>query len=53
MKRRNTAGGQGVAEGMTGVYQLQFRFSATTLTLLFAVYVGVLLVTLVFLGPGV
>ena len=37
------------------VYQLQFRFSATTLTLLFTVYVVVLLVTLVFLGsvlPG-
>src|SRR5436305_9726374 len=28
------------------VYQLQFRFSATTLTLLFTVYVVVLLVTL-------
>src|SRR5436190_6102818 len=34
------------------VYQLQFRFSATTLTLLFAVYVVVLLVTLVFLGSA-
>jgi predicted MFS family arabinose efflux permease len=32
------------------VYQLQFRFSATTLTLLFTIYVVVLLVTLVFLG---
>jgi predicted MFS family arabinose efflux permease len=34
------------------VYQLQFRFSATTLTLLFAVYVVVLLVTLVFVGSA-
>ena len=34
------------------VYQLQFRFSATTLTLLFTVYVVVLLVTLVFLGSA-
>jgi MFS family permease len=32
------------------VYQAQFRFSATTLTLLFAVYIVVLLVTLLFLG---
>jgi MFS family permease len=32
------------------VYQAQFRFSATTLTLLFTVYIGVLLVTLLFLG---
>jgi MFS family permease len=34
------------------VYQLQFRFSATTLTLLFTVYVVVLLVTLLFLGSA-
>jgi predicted MFS family arabinose efflux permease len=34
------------------VYQLEFRFSATTLTLLFTVYVIVLLVTLVFLGSA-
>lgn len=32
------------------VYQTQFQFSATTLTLLFTVYVAVLLVTLLFLG---
>jgi MFS family permease len=32
------------------VYQAQFRFSAGTLTLLFTVYVVVLLVTLLFLG---
>lgn len=32
------------------VYQAQFGFSATTLTLLFTVYVAVLLVTLLFLG---
>jgi MFS family permease len=32
------------------IYQAQFRFSATTLTLLFTVYVVVLLVTLLFLG---
>jgi predicted MFS family arabinose efflux permease len=32
------------------VYQLQFRFSATTLTLLFTVYVVILLLTLVFFG---
>jgi MFS family permease len=32
------------------VYQTQFRFSATTLTLLFAVYIAVLLLTLLFLG---
>jgi MFS family permease len=32
------------------VYQAQFGFSATTLTLLFAVYIVVLLVTLLFLG---
>jgi hypothetical protein len=35
------------------VYQLQFRFSATTLTLLFSVYVVVLLMTLVFSRFGV
>ncbi|UGS37193.1 MFS transporter [Capillimicrobium parvum] len=34
------------------LYQVQFRFSATTLTLLFTVYVVVLLVTLVFLGSA-
>jgi MFS family permease len=34
------------------VYQLQFRFSATTLTLLFTLYVVVLLVTLVVLGSA-
>jgi hypothetical protein len=34
------------------LYQLQFRFSATTLTLLFTVYVVVLLVTLLFLGSA-
>ncbi len=34
------------------VYQLQFRFSATTLTLLFTVYVVVLLGTLVFFGSA-
>ena len=34
------------------LYQVQFGFSATTLTLLFAVYVVVLLVTLVFLGSA-
>ena len=32
------------------VYQLKFGFSATTLTLLFTVYVAVLLLTLLFLG---
>jgi MFS family permease len=32
------------------VYQVQFGFSATTLTLLFTVYIVVLLVTLLFLG---
>ena len=32
------------------VYQAQLHFSATTLTLLFAVYIAVLLVTLLFLG---
>jgi MFS family permease len=32
------------------VYQVRFQFSATTLTLLFTVYVVVLLATLVFLG---
>src|SRR4051794_22430853 len=32
------------------VYQVQFGFSATTLTLLFTVYIVVLLVTLVFFG---
>jgi MFS family permease len=34
------------------VYQHQFRFSAITLTLLFTVYVVVLLVTLLFLGSA-
>jgi MFS family permease len=34
------------------VYQLQFRFSATTLTLLFTVYVVILLLTLVFFGSA-
>src|ERR1700737_3712914 len=34
------------------VYQVQFRFSATTLTAVFAVYVLVLLVTLLFFGSG-
>jgi MFS family permease len=34
------------------LYQAQFRFSATTLTLLFTVYVVVLLVTLLFLGSA-
>src|SRR4051812_6493111 len=33
------------------VYQVQFGFSATTLTLLFTVYIVVLLVTLLFFGP--
>src|ERR1043166_10000926 len=32
------------------IYQAQFGFSATTLTLLFAVYIAVLLFTLLFLG---
>src|SRR4051794_35854789 len=32
------------------IYQAQFGFSATTLTLLFAVYIAVLLLTLLFLG---
>src|SRR3954464_13821333 len=32
------------------VYQVQFGFSATTLTLLFTVYIAVLLVTLLFFG---
>jgi MFS family permease len=32
------------------VYQVQFGFSATTLTLLFAVYIAVLLLTLLFFG---
>src|SRR6266446_6229182 len=32
------------------VYQAQYRFSATTLTLLFTVYIAVLCVTLFFLG---
>jgi MFS family permease len=34
------------------VYQLQFRFSATTLTVLFTVYVVILLLTLVFFGSA-
>lgn len=34
------------------LYQAQFRFSATTLTLLFTVYIVVLLVTLLFLGSA-
>ena len=37
---------------LSRVYQLQFRFSAATLTLLFTVYVVVLLVTLVYLGSA-
>ena len=40
------------ASPLSRVYQVQFRFSATTLTLLFTVYVVVLLVTLVFLGSA-
>src|SRR5438067_1810194 len=32
------------------IYQAEFGFSATTLTLLFAVYIAVLLLTLLFLG---
>lgn len=32
------------------IYQTQFGFSTTTLTLLFAVYIAVLLLTLLFLG---
>lgn len=40
------------ASPLYGVYQLQFRFSATTLTLLFTVYVVVLLVTLVLVGSA-
>src|SRR3954464_8783683 len=32
------------------IYQVQFGFSTTTLTLLFAVYIAVLLLTLLFLG---
>lgn len=32
------------------IYQVEFGFSATTLTLLFAVYIAVLLLTLLFLG---
>jgi len=32
------------------VYQVEFRFSATTLTLLFTAYIAVLLVTLLFFG---
>jgi MFS family permease len=32
------------------IYQVQFGFSATTLTLLFGVYIAVLLLTLLFLG---
>ncbi len=38
------------ASPLYGVYQLQFRFSATTLTLLFSVDVVVVLVTLVLVG---
>lgn len=34
------------------VYQAQFRFSAATLTMLFTVYIVVLLVTLLFLGSA-
>ena len=34
------------------VYQFEFRFSATTLTLLLTVYVAVLLVTLIDLGSA-
>ena len=38
------------ASPLYGVYQAQFHFSATTLTAVFAVYVLVLLVTLLFFG---
>src|SRR3954464_4281725 len=34
------------------IYQVQFQFSATTLTLLFTVYVVILLLTLVFFGSA-
>src|SRR3954471_8628284 len=34
------------------IYQAQFGFSATILTLLFAVYIAVLLLTLLFLGSA-
>src|SRR4051812_31342825 len=39
-----------VASPLYRVYQARFGFSATTITLLFAVYIVVLLVTLLFLG---
>jgi MFS family permease len=38
------------ASPLYGVYQAKFGFSATTLTLLFAVYIAVLLLTLLFFG---
>src|SRR6201994_3856136 len=38
------------ASPLYGVYQVKFGFSATTLTAIFAVYVLVLLVTLLFFG---
>src|ERR1700722_4023730 len=38
------------ASPLSPVYQVQFHFSATTLTAVFAVYVLVLLVTLLFFG---
>ncbi len=40
----------GAASPLYPVYQVQFRFSAATLTAVFAVYVLVLLVTLLFFG---
>jgi MFS family permease len=42
--------GNGAVSPLYRVYQVQFGFSATTLTLLFTVYIVVLLVTLLFLG---
>src|SRR5580658_1269225 len=43
-------GANAAASPLYRLYQVQFRFSAATLTLLFAVYVVVVLVTLLFLG---
>ena len=44
------AASNAAASPLYPVYQRQFRFSATTLTLVFTIYVVVLLVTMVFLG---
>jgi len=42
------AASNAAASPLYRVYQAQFRFSATTLTLVFTIYVVVLLVTMVF-----